>query len=159
MQPFQTELQSITSQLATMADSLSTLQEALQQLQQQALTVPTTKEQNSDQLIPFTALLMIELTPHFGSDVAKIIVDCLEDCRKIRGYHYFSRMYKFTGADYHKRKLLLMVRCAYQLKFSVGKNDPYRYALRSKISQEKECPHCGNLSGALYDRLVAEGLY
>lgn len=155
----QANLQTITAQLATVAESLSTLQEALQQLQQQALTIPATTEQNSEQLIPFTALLMIELTPHFGSDVAKTIVDCLEDCRKVRGYHYFSRMYKFTGADYHKRKLLLMARCAYQLKFSIGKNDPYRYALRSTINREKECPHCGNLSSALYDRLVKEGLF
>jgi hypothetical protein len=155
----QANLQTITAQLATVAESLSTLQEALQQLQQQALTIPATTEQNSEQLIPFTALLMIELTPHFGSDVAKTIVDCLEECRKIRGYHYYSKMYKFTGGDLQKRKLLLMTRCAYQLKFTVGKNDPYRYGLRSTISLEKECPYCGKLANALYDRLVAEGLF
>jgi len=151
-------LQAITTQLATMAESLSTLQEALQQLQEQALAISTT-EQNSDQLIPFTALLMIELTPHFGANVSKIIVDCLEECRKLRGYQYFSKIYKFHGGDLQKRKLLLMVRCAYQLKFSVGKNDPYRYKLRSTISIEKECPHCGALANALYDRLVKEGLF
>lgn len=156
--PMNTDLQAITAQLATVAASLNTLQEALQQLQEQALAIPTTTEQNSEQLIPFTALLMIELTPHFGPDVSKVIVDCLEDCRKIRGYHYYSKMYKFTAGDLQKRKLLLMARCAYQLKFSIGKNDPYRYGLRSTISVEKECPHCGVLANALYDRLFAEGL-
>ena len=155
----QANLQTITAQLATVAESLSTLQEALQQLQQQALTIPATTEQNSEQLIPFTALLMIELTPHFGSDVAKTIVDCLEECRKIRGYQYLSKMYKFHGGDLQKRRLLKMIRCAYQLKFSVGKHDPYRYSLRSTISMEKECPHCGALASVLYDRLVAEGLF
>lgn len=158
-----TDLQQITAQLATVAESLTTLQEALaliQAQQAQQLTQPATAAtQNGDQLIPFTALLMIELTPYFGTATTKTIVDCLEDCRKIRGYHYFSRMYKFTGGDLQKRKLLLMTRCAYQLKFSVGKRDPYRYALRSIINIEKECPHCGALAAVLYDRLVAEGMF
>lgn len=153
----QIELQAITSQLATVAESLSTLQQALATLQQQQPT--TAVSQSSDQLIPFTAFLMVELTPHFGSDVSKTIVDCLEDCRKIRGYHYFSKMYKFTAGDIHKRELLLMVRCTYQLKFSIGKHDPRRYSLRSLVKKSKSCPHCGNLANALYDRLVQEGLW
>jgi len=154
-----TDLQAITAQLATVAASLNTLQEALASLQeQQAAKASLGTTQNADQLIPFTALLMVELTPHFGTAASKIIVDCLEACRKVRGYHYFSKMYRLAGGDLQKRKLLVMVRCAYQLKFTLGKNDPYRYGLRSKISIEKECPHCGKLANALYDRLVKEGL-
>ncbi len=157
-----TDLQQITAQLATVAESLTTLQEALALLQaqtQQPTQTTTAAIQNSDQLIPFTALLMIELTPHFGTDATKIIVDCLEKCRKIGGYNYFSRMYKYTGGDVQKRKLLMITRCAYQLKFTVRKNDPYRYKLRSDINLETECPYCGKLANALYDRLVKEGLF
>jgi hypothetical protein len=157
-----TDLQQITAQLATVAESLTTLQEALALLQaqtQQPTQTTTTATQNSDQLIPFTALLMIELTPHFGTAATKTIVDCLEKCRKIGGYNYYSRMYKFTGGDLQKRKLLLMARCAYQIKFTLGRRDPYRYALRSAINIEKECPHCGKLANVLYDRLVAEGMF
>ena len=158
-----TDLQQITAQLATVAESLSTLQEALALLQQQqaakATTAATAATQSGDQLIPFTALLMIELTPHFGTAATKTIVDCLEKCRKIGGYNYYSRMYKYTGGDLQKRKLLLMARCAYQIKFTLGRRDPYRYALRSTINIEKECPHCGKLANALYDRLVKEGLF
>ena len=62
-----TDLQAITAQLATVAASLSTLQEALASLQQQAAKASLGATQNADQLIPFTALLMIELTPHFGT--------------------------------------------------------------------------------------------
>jgi len=155
-----TNLQQITAQLATVAESLTTLQEALALLQaQQATNTTQTTIQSSDQLIPFTALLMVELTPHFGTAATKTIVDCLEKCRKFGGYHYYTRMYKYTGGDLQKRKLLLMARCAYQIKFSVGRRDPYRYALRSIINIEKECPHCGKLANALYDRLVKEGLF
>jgi len=108
MQPFQTELQSITSQLATMADSLSTLQEALQQLQTASVTVqPSTTGKAA--LAPFSAFLMVELTPYFGGAGAKAIVDRLNRCNLIKDYRFFIPIYKMAGEDLDKRQLLKLV--------------------------------------------------
>jgi len=156
MQPFQTELQSITSQLATMADSLSTLQEALQQLQAASVTV-----QPSTALAPFSAFLMVELTPYFGGAGAKAIVDRLNRCNAIKDYRFFIPIYKMAGEDLDKRQLLKLVSAVHRYKFIYSKhhNTPQQYSLKSEIKYAKACSHCGALAAILYDRLVAEGLF
>jgi hypothetical protein len=160
MQPFQTELQSITSQLATMADSLSTLQEALQQLQAASVTVqPSTTGKAA--LAPFSAFLMVELTPYFGGAGAKAIVDRLNRCNAIKDYRFFIPIYKMPGEDLDKRQLLKLVSSVHRYKFIYSKHHqtPQKYSLKSEIKYAKACPHCGALAAVLYDRLVAEGLF
>jgi hypothetical protein len=79
-----TDLQQITAQLATVAESLTTLQEALALLQAQQAAKP-----NTNALAPFSAFLMVELTPYFGGAGAKTIVDRLNRCNAIKDYRFF----------------------------------------------------------------------
>lgn len=150
-----TDLQAITAQLATVAESLSTLQEALQQLQEQAQAIPT------NHLAPFSAFLMVELTPYFTGTQAKMIVDRLNRCNAIKDYRFFGPMYKLAGEDLQKRELLKLVSAIHRYKFIYSKhhNSPNKYSLKSEIKYAKACPHCGALAAVLYDRLVKEGLF
>jgi hypothetical protein len=159
MQPFQNELQNITSQLATMADSLSTLQEALAQLQIASATVSPSAT-GKDALAPFSAFLMVELTPYFSGSQAKAIVDSLNRCNLRGDYRYFIPMYEIAGDDLQKRQLLKLVSAVHRYKFVYSKqhNHPQKYSLISTIKYAKACDHCGALAATLYDRLIKEGL-
>jgi hypothetical protein len=150
-----TDLQAITAQLATVAESLTTLQEALALLQAQQSQQPTTA------LAPFSAFLMVELTPYFGGAGAKTIVDRLNRCNAIKDYRFFIPIYKLAGEDLEKRQLLTLVSSVHRYKFIYSKhhNSPNKYSLKSKIKYAKACPHCGALAAVLYDRLVKEGLF
>lgn len=150
------DLQAITAQLATVAESLSTLQEALQQLQAQAQAIPTT-----DHLAPFSAFLMVELTPYFNGTQAKMIVDCLNRCNQRGDYRYFIPMYEMAKDNLEMRQLLKLVSAVHRYKFVYSKqhNHPQKYSLKSEIKYAKACPHCGALAAVLYDRLVKEGLF
>jgi hypothetical protein len=154
-----TDLQQITAQLATVAESLSTLQEALALLQAQQATKPTTA--NTNALAPFSAFLMVELTPYFGGAGAKLIVDRLNRCNGIKDYRFFIPIYKLAGEDLEKRQLLKLVSSVHRYKFIYSKhhNTPQKYNLQSTIKYAKACPHCGALAAVLYDRLVKEGLF
>ena len=151
-----TDLQAITAQLATVAASLNTLQEALALLQEQQASIPT-----NNALAPFSAFLMVELTPYFGGAGAKAIVDRLNRCNAIKDYRFFVPLYKLAGEDIEKRQLLTLVSSVHRYKFIYSKhhNSPNKYSLKSKIKYAKACPHCGALASVLYDRLVKEGLF
>lgn len=151
-----TDLQQITAQLATVAESLTTLQEALALLQAQQAAKP-----NTNALAPFSAFLMVELTPYFGGAGAKTIVDRLNRCNAIKDYRFFIPIYKLAGEDLEKRQLLTLVSSVHRYKFIYSKhhNSPNKYSLKSKIKYAKACPHCGALAAVLYDRLVAEGMF
>lgn len=151
-----TDLQQITAQLATVAESLTTLQEALALLQAQQAAKP-----NTNALAPFSAFLMVELTPYFGGAGAKLIVDRLNRCNAIKDYRFFIPIYKLAGEDLEKRQLLKLVSSVHRYKFIYSKhhNTPQKYNLQSTIKYAKACPHCGKLANVLYDRLVAEGLF
>jgi len=151
-----TDLQQITAQLATVAESLTTLQEALALLQAQQAAKP-----NINALAPFSAFLMVELTPYFGGAGAKTIVDRLNRCNAIKDYRFFIPTYKLAGEDLDKRQLLKIVSAVHRYKFIYSKhhNTPQKYSLKSEIKYAKACPHCGALAAVLYDRLVKEGLF
>jgi hypothetical protein len=151
-----TDLQQITAQLATVAESLTTLQEALALLQAQQAAKP-----NTNALAPFSAFLMVELTPYFGGAGAKTIVDRLNRCNAIKDYRFFIPIYKLAGEDLEKRQLLTLVSSVHRYKFIYSKHHqtPQKYSLKSEIKYAKACPHCGKLANVLYDRLVAEGMF
>jgi len=153
-----TDLQVITAQLATVAESLTTLQEALAAVQAQQAQQSTKATSNA--LAPFSAFLMVELTPYFGGGGAKLIVDRLNRCNAIGDYRYFIPIYKMAGEDLEKRQLLTLISSVHRYKFIYSKhhNTPQKYSLKSKIKYAKACPHCGALAAVLYDRLVKEGL-
>ncbi|MGA1713556.1 MAG: hypothetical protein ACO4CS_19915, partial [bacterium] len=154
--PMNTDLQAITAQLATVAASLSTLQEALASLQEQQAAAA-----NNNPLAPFSAFLMVELTPYFGGAMAKHIVDSLNRCNQRGDYRYFIPMYEIAGEDLDKRQLLKLVSAVHRYKFVYSKqhNHPQKYSLQSTIKYAKACSHCGKLAATLYDRLVKEGLF
>ena len=154
-----TDLQQITAQLATVAESLTTLQEALALLQAQQAQQPTKTTSNA--LAPFSAFLMVELTPYFGGAGAKTIVDRLNRCNAIKDYRFFIPIYKLAGEDLQKRELLKLISAVHRYKFIYSKhhNSPQQYSLKSEIKYAKACPHCGALAAVLYDRLVKEGLF
>lgn len=154
--PMNNDLQAITAQLATVAASLNTLQEALQQLQEQQQAVVS-----SNQLAPFSAFLMVQLTPYFNGAAAKLIVDNLNRCNQRGDYRYFIPTYDLAGDDLQKRQLLKLVSAVHRYKFVYSKqhNHPQKYSLKSDIKYAKACSHCGALAAVLYDRLVAEGLF
>ena len=154
-----TDLQQITAQLATVAESLTTLQEALALLQAQQAQQTTTATSNA--LAPFSAFLMVELTPYFGGAGAKLIVDRLNRCNSIKDYRFFIPIYKLAGEDLDKRQLLKLISAVHRYKFIYSKhhNHPQNYSLKSDIKYAKACPHCGALAAVLYDRLVKEGLF
>jgi hypothetical protein len=151
-----TDLQAITAQLATVAASLSTLQEALALLQEQQASIPT-----NNALAPFSAFLMVELTPYFGGTQAKAIVDSLNRCNQRGDYRYFIPMYEIAADDLQKRQLLKLISAVHRYKFVYSKqhNHPQKYSLKSDIKYAKACSHCGALASVLYDRLVKEGLF
>lgn len=152
-----TDLQSITSALATLQDSvltsIQTLNDAVEQLKKQQVVVS-----QSDELAPFSAFLMVELTPYFGGKGAKLIVDKLNRCRAIGDFRYFIPVYKIAGGDLQKRQLLKVTSAVYRYKFINAKH-PDRYALRSEIKYAKACTECGALAQSLVNRLISEGLW
>lgn len=110
------------------------------------------------ELAPFNAFLMVELTPYFGGTGAKMIVEKLRRCRAIGDFRYFIPLYKMTGGDLAKRQLMKTVSAIYRYKFGGYKN-PEQYSLRSEIKYAAACPECGALANVLVNRLKAEGLW
>jgi hypothetical protein len=147
------DLQTITTALSTLETSIKTLFDAVEELKTQQVTVSTT-----DELAPFSAFLMVELTPYFGGKGAKYIVDRLNRCRLIKDYRFFIPAYKLVEDDLEKRQLLKTVSAVYRYKFG-GFRNPEKYSLRSEIKYAKACPHCGKLAQVLVNRLIAEGLW
>jgi hypothetical protein len=110
------------------------------------------------ELAPFNAFLMVELTPYFGGAGAKIIVEKLRRCRAIGDFRYLIPVYKMVKGDLTKRQLLKTVSAVYRYKFG-GYKTPDQYALRSEIKYASACPHCGALANLLVQRLISEGLW
>jgi hypothetical protein len=157
-----TDLQTLSSAIAELAnlqskvlESFKTLADSVDSLQQQQQTVVVSK---SNELAPFSAFLMVELTPHFGGSGAKMIVEKLNRSRAIGDFRYFSPVYKIADGDLKKRQLLKVVSAVYRYKF-LNVRHPDRYALRSEIKYAKACPDCGEFAQVLVNRLIAEGLW
>jgi hypothetical protein len=157
-----TDLQTLSTAIAELAslqskvlESFKTLADSVDSLQQQQQKVVAS---NSNELAPFSAFLMVELTPYFGGSGAKMIVDKLNRSRAIGDFRYFSPIYKIADGDLKKRQLLKVVSAVYRYKFSQLWN-PDRYALRSEIKYAKACPDCGEFAQILVNRLIAEGLW
>lgn len=111
------------------------------------------------ELIPFNELVLAELSPQLGDEIAKKVVNLLEYCRK--GYADFSPFcaaYRWVNGDIEKRQLLKTISAIYRFKFGHNRASNY-YALKSEIKYATICPHCGKIASALVMRLVKEGLW
>jgi hypothetical protein len=150
-------VETLTAQLQelqeTFTKSIETIATAIVEIQNEQ-----NQKQSSDQLAPFNAFLMVELTPHFGGKESKQIVDKLTKCREINDYRFFTPMYKIAGEDLKKRQLLKLVSAVHRYKFG-GYKTTEKYSLKSVIKYAKECDECGKLANVLYNRLVNEGLW
>jgi hypothetical protein len=148
-------IETLTAQLQQLQDSflksVETISEALNEIQED-------QKKKADQLAPFNAFLMVELTPYFGGKESKVIVDKLAKCREIKDYRFFIPIYKMAGEDLKKRQLLKLVSAVHRYKFG-GYKTTDKYALKSEIKYAKACDHCGKLANTLYNRLVNEGLW
>lgn len=156
-----TDLQTLSAAIAELAslqgkvlESFKILSDSVENLQQQQQKVAS----EPAELAPFSAFLMVELTPYFGGKGAKFIVDKLNRCRAIGDYRYFIPIYKMTDGDLKKRQVLKVVSAVHRYKFMNVKNHD-RYALRSEIKYAKACPDCGEFAQILVNRLTAEGLW
>lgn len=156
-----TDLQTLSAAIAELAtlqgkvlESFKTLSDSVENLQQQQKKVAS----EPVELAPFSAFLMVELTPYFGGKSAKFIVDKLNRCRAIGDFRYFIPVYKLVDGDLKKRQLLKVVSAVYRYKFLNVKH-PDRYGLRSEIKYAKACPDCGEFAQILVNRLTAEGLW
>lgn len=149
-----TSISDLTAALETITDSIATLKVAVEQIQQQQkVAAPVT-----DELAPFHAWLIVELTPYFGGKESKEIVDRLNRSRAIADFRYFIPMYKMAADNLEKRQLMKTVSAVYRYKFG-GFRNPEKYSLLSEIKYAKACPHCGALAQTLVNRLMAEGLW
>lgn len=111
------------------------------------------------ELVPFNELVLAELSPQLGDEIAKKVVGLLEYCRK--GYADFSPFvaaYRWVDGDIEKRQLLKTVSAIYRFKFGHNRASNY-YSLKSEIKYATICPHCGRIANALVQRLVKEGLW
>lgn len=113
------------------------------------------------ELLPFNEIVLAELTPHLGNQLAKKVVKLLEYCRT--GYADFGPFvaaYRWVGNDIEKRQLLKTVSAIYRYKFSPREHtNSYQYALKSEIKYATICPHCGKIASVLVDRLKKENLW
>ena len=110
-------------------------------------------------MVPFNELVLAELSPQLGNEIAKKVVGLLEYCRK--GYADFSPFvaaYRWVDGDIEKRQLLKTVSAIYRFKFGHNRTSNY-YSLKSEIKYATICPHCGRIANALVQRLVKEGLW
>ena len=149
------------SQVSITIDSavLESFEQLFATLKAQVNTTPAMVANNEPQeLAPFNAFLMVELTPYFGGAGAKMIVDKLRRCRAIGDFRYLIPVYKMAAGDLTKRQLLKTVSAVYRYKFG-GYKTPDQYSLRSEIKYASACPHCGALANVLVHRLTAEGLW
>lgn len=148
-------IETLTAQIQELQEgfskSMETINSAISELQKE-------QQQQSNQLAPFSAFLMVELTPYFGGKEAKFIVDKLNRCKTVGDFRYFCPVYKMAGEDLQKRQLLKLVSAAFRYKFG-GYRSTEKYSLKSEIKYAKECHDCGKLAKTLYNRLVAEGLW
>ena len=111
------------------------------------------------ELLSFNEIVLAELTPQLGDEIAKKVVNLLEYCRK--GYADFSPFiaaYRWVNGDIEKRQLLKTVSAIYRFKFGHNRSSNY-YALKSEIKYATICPHCGKIANALVMQLVKEGLW
>lgn len=113
------------------------------------------------QLQPFNEVVLKELTPHLGKQLATKVVNLLEYCRK--GYTAFGPFvaaYRWVGNDIEKRQLLKTVSAIYRYKFAPREyTNSYQYSLKSEIKYATICPHCGKIAKTLVERLKEEGLW
>lgn len=148
-------IETLTAQIQelqeTFLKSVETINTAITEIQEE-------QKKKEDELAPFSAFLMVELTPYFGGKESKMIVDKLNRCRAVGDYRYFCPMYKIAAEDLEKRQLLKLVSAVHRFKFGGYKN-PEKYSLKSEIKYAKACPQCGKLANVLYNRLVKEGLW
>jgi hypothetical protein len=149
------------SQVSITIDStvLESFEQLFATLKAQVNTAPATVAINEPkELAPFNAFLMVELTPYFGAEGSKTIVDKLIRCLAIGDFRYLIPVYKMINGDLGKRQLLKTVSAVYRYKFG-GYRRCDQYTLRSEIKYASACPHCGALASVLVDRLKAEGLW
>lgn len=149
------------SQVSITIDSavLESFEQLFATLKAQVGTQSATVANNEPkELAPFSAFMMVELTPYFGGKGAKFIVDKLNRCRAVGDFRYFCPVYKMTDGDLAKRQLLKTVSAVYRYKFG-GHKSSEQYSLRSEIKYAAACPECGALANVLVQRLKAEGLW
>ena len=124
-------------------------------------SAPTVSNNEPAELLPFNEVVLAELTPHFGAQLASKVVNLLEYCRK--GYTDFSPFvaaYRWVGNDIEKRQLLKTVSAIYRYKFTPKEyTNSYQYSLKSEIKYATICPHCGKIASTLVDRLKQENLW
>ena len=113
------------------------------------------------ELLPFNEVVLAELIPHLGDQLAKRVVNLLEYCRK--GYSDFGPFvaaYRWVGDDIEKRQLLKTVSAIYRYKFAPRDyTNSYQYSLKSVIKYATICPHCGKIASTLVERLKQENLW
>jgi len=119
---------------------------------------PVTNNQPID-LLPFNELVIAELTPQLGDEIAKKVVNLLEHCRSgsWSDFSPFVAAYRWVNGDIEKRQLLKTISAIYRFKFHKGATN--YYSLKSEIKYATICPHCGKIANALVQRLVKEGLW
>jgi len=111
------------------------------------------------QLLSFNEIVLAELTPQLGDEIAKKVVNLLEYCRKgYADFLPFNAAYRWVKGDIEKRQLLKTVSAIYRFKFGHNRSSNY-YALKSEIKYATICPHCGKIANALVMQLVKEGLW
>ena len=145
----------------TMAGTYSEIANFLTSLNNAAVQSAPVVNNEPTELAPFNEVVLAELIPHFGVQLANKVVNLLEYCRK--GYSDFGPFvaaYRWVGNDIEKRQLLKTVSAIYRYKFAPREyTNSYQYSLKSDIKYATICPHCGKIAKTLVERLKEEKLW
>lgn len=106
----------------------------------------------------FEDFIIVEITPHFGSELAQEIVSTLIEIRNTcPDFRKFRKMYHKV-ATIEQRQLLKVISAAYRIKYAQFLNETYLSGVFSTIKYATICPHCGSLASNFIIRLKQEGL-
>ena len=121
----------------------------------------TVTETIEEELLPFNAFTVKQLTPHFGEQLSQEIVETFEKCARqyYPDFRNIIGIYKKCATTIEQRQLLRTVSAVYRLKFGKYVNKMQtQSSLRSFIKYATICPHCGATANAFVMRLTKEGL-
>ncbi len=148
---FMTTITDLQTEVLNLQQTMSAIQQSMDNLNNQ---IKTLTEADS-----FDAFMQNEIAPIFGESTAENIIKVLQKCRiNKNNYIYFNPVYQWKSiyGDLQKRQVLKLISAVYRVKY-LPKTNSNVASLRSDIKYSKECPECGKIASALYDRLVKEG--
>lgn len=147
----QNEVVNLRKTLDTITQTMETITNQLQNLSQ---------VETQSKVEKFDTFIQKELIVYFGATTSANLVKLLQHCRSIDNFQPFTAAYHWKSiyGDAKKRQLLKLLSATYRIKYLNPVKHPGVAALKSEVKYAKECPECGEMAHAFYNRLIAEGV-